>query len=232
MPYTFSLNTLFQTKMQMNTTMKRLHAFFYALAIVLLFPACNGDHPTQEGTAPEVMAVELGGGTENCATAGELRDFPLDIMTSFSNPPGITTQLDYMVELTTYPFRLEENCHCKISHYVLTFDQLPATSQIVLYDANGNALNYDGPFTGPAGGMEIELSEENLNITTYVGFDPPLDPAPNLRAAGGYCIIDNISGPNGTGLVTTPHIVNIFNAETDQWESEIYISAESAQPVP
>lgn len=174
----------------------KFHAGLLALFIAL-FSSCQVT-PEDSPLPPQAaLAVIVGNNAWDCISKGQQYAFNLEHRSPGQAggsiiPPGMA----YYVYLGNVPsYDLEKNCMCRLQHYSLEFDFLPATSQIELSKLDGTPIPFSGPQTTPDGKQALKISQRYLDTGMLIGFDPALPSQPSLHHAGGICIVDNISAP-------------------------------------
>lgn len=131
-----------------------------------------------------------------------------------SEEPEMSSEYNYHVFFgETQEYNLADHCVCKVKEVVLTFDFLPAASQIQVTNDLGTEIAFAGPFNlmnGP--GEYIKIYPGALEPSLYIAFNFAMDPAPLLINAGGYCVVDNLSGPKTPFTMTEPYLE--YNEQT------------------
>lgn len=144
---------------------------------------------------------------------------------NFSDPSGTTipSGMIYSVYLgTTPPYQLGRDCVCKVKYYTIEFDNLPSSASIKVEDHAGNPIPFIGPLTS-ASTTNIQISENHLSTGVYIGFNPGVNPIPEIAKAGGFCIVDNISGPTPATIQTAAFVELVYLEESNIDRTDIFL---------
>ncbi|MEM7040020.1 MAG: hypothetical protein AAF570_23810, partial [Bacteroidota bacterium] len=92
--------------------------------------------------------------------------------------------------------------------------------------------NHEVHFTGPffnGQGPAIEIGASDLTPIMFVDFDPAIGEHPILVAGGGFCLIDNISGPfpPGENIYNTPYL----RIDPHSFKHEVWIPTAMTSPI-
>lgn len=161
-----------------------------------------------------------------CDQAGDRYSFSMGVATSGQpEAQGLPSHMTYKVYIyPSIPFRLEDNCECLVKSMEFVFDYLPPVGQFSITDENHVDVNYIGPYTTPFG-TAIKIANASMDDVYYVGFDEEVTPTPQLKLQGGFCIIDNVSGP----IVLPPPYVaavslDVFDTRTGNLVTQVWLS--------
>lgn len=186
---------------------------------------CNSTTiPEDLGMASPAFAPDNPDEQVRCNEIGNAYHFDA-LFDSFSDPLGtsIPSGLTYSVYLgTTPPYRLGRDCVCKVKYYTIEFDYLPSSGTIKVEDHSGNPVPFIGPLTS-ASTTNIQISENHLSTGVYIGFNPGINPIPEIAKAGGFCIVDNISGPAPATIQTAAFVEFVYQEETNTDRKDIFL---------
>lgn len=171
------------------------------LIVALSTSGCEKQTEKLEVVKPTIqMAV-----AENPCTYLEEYDVNMEFN---SEEPEMSPEFNYHVFFgETQEYNLADHCVCKVKEVVLTFDFLPAASGIQITNDQGTELAFAGPYNlTNSPGEYIVIYPGALEPSLYVSFDFAYDPAPLLVNAGGYCVVDNLSGPKTPFTMTEPYV--------------------------
>ena len=128
----------------------------------------------------------------------------------------------YEIEIPPPPsFHLIEDCMCRMDHVQLDFDSLPEANQIIVLDENWDEVPFSGPTVNAAGDYYIRIEGPDLVSPFYVDFVPGIGFNPTLVKDGGFCLIDNISGPfpSGNPIHNKPYL----RVDPNTFKNEMWI---------
>lgn len=195
---------------------------FFSLALlfslVILAAGCSRDSFTTSDQTQKPQLEIVGDDPIGCDNLGETYVFDVEVsQVSVAGFPPMDPEDEYMIYFGEMePYSLDTECVCKMEFIRLEFDQLPAYSQITVQNENGNAVGIIGPFATP-NGEAIDILQGQSPLVTYIDFDPSVDPSPELMTAGGYCIVDNISGPKSSYVWTGAYV-------EEAWDPDLYVN--------
>ena len=200
---------------------------FFVFALFLLgLSGCEKPSLMEPTATPSVNAFL---NDDPSCIEGERREFGMEASTE---PQSAFRGMDLFISYFSFPGYLPSSeCLCKVDYVELEFDYLPAASDISVFDDQGLALPFSPPIaiSTPAGTRyRIEVYANDHEPDIMIDFAPTVTPIPTLMKAGGYCVVDNVSAPDPTTLLTIPYL------EYDP-ENEIkrtYIPAASATATP
>ena len=208
-----------------KTILKIRSVIFFGFAFLMLgLSGCEKPGLMEQTATPSVQAFL---NDEPDCVEGERREFGMQATTEeHVLLPGMDLHISYFAMPGYMP---STECLCKVEYVVLEFDYLPQANDITVLDEQGDTLAFSGPFsnvTSPGAYIHVYANDHQPNI--MIGFDPSVQPSPSLELAGGYCLIDNVSAPDSTLLLTTPYLE--FNPENETRRT--YIPAASAVAIP
>ena len=174
----------------------------FALVIFLIFVAtssCNHNvlQEEQAEEAPVVQAIEIP------CEPGSTQYFDLTPI----NPKNAT----YAWELNSnnYPFSMDD-CVCNVQQYDLVFTNPPLGGEMDVEDENGESIPHGTSVDPNTGELTITIHSNNLEYGSTEVYVTMAEPAPAVVAAGGLCIIDNLSGIVTPIDIYTVHFEPVF----------------------
>lgn len=184
---------------------KHLLACASFLCLMGLNMGCEYGNVPEEYHHP-VPALSEGEGSWECEQTGLEYTFNVYVVAPWeSGGSSIPAGMAYRAYIgETVYYELDENCVCEAQLIRFEFEDLPGANDISVTNANGDELSFVGPYlTG--NGEAIHVNYTQLTTDMYIGFDPLVEPIPLRTGSGGYCIVDNISGPKESGLRNLPY---------------------------
>lgn len=216
--------------------MKSFLFLIASLVIVTSFQGCNPSSlPEKLPEVQEPPTPTQAVNTVQCANWGCTEKFGLnvDIPGAPQDNQGMVVDMGYYTYLgSTPPYRLSDDCECRVLRYQILFDYLPSASEIYLRDVNGNTIPFSGPFSGSIGHW-IVIGKDDISTGpsggVNIGFDIDLGARPQLKSSGGYCIIENVDAPIIVEDIpmTDPYTLDYFSPETNEPLQSIYMPINS-----
>lgn len=170
----------------------------------------------------EILNPETG----ECEQKGAKYKFSLQVSgPGYAAPIGLPTGMTYLAyHGPTASFSLARHCLCSLKEYRIEFDYLPVHTDILVKKLNGHSIPFAGPFPNNGySGQHITISQSFLATSIAIGFVHSVSPIPQLRDAGGFCIVDNISGPRITLERTTIYHEPAYSTFTDGWYDNYFL---------
>jgi len=193
----------------MMTFNKLFSRTFFLVLVAFVMTSCQNslveEGVTAHGAQMDQTVDENG---IDCEMVSQEVGFDLDMETRQPNPPSfsIAGTLGGYTSLHNVPsYQLGQNCLCEIQKFELDFSNLPNSSALNLYNDSGDPIQFDPPVSIGNNISRITIGAEHLNMGLYISYNQA-DPSPSLVNAGGLCMVDNVSGPEGsTRSWTTPY---------------------------
>lgn len=187
----------------MTSQLKKTFSLF--LLAICILTACERESVSEDLEVSEIGLKETNE-EEGCQQIG--LQFAFDLGTMHADDPGATMipiGKSYYLYLTpTPPYHLGKDCVCRIKYYDVAFNHLPPAADIQVTDMGGNPINFIGP--QQMGSFQtLEIHATSLTTEVLIGFSPNVVPKPLLVTAGGFCIVDNISGPRIEAPLTSAY---------------------------
>lgn len=210
-----------------SNTMQTIKNGFFLGFFVFLLGASGCEKASLVEQTPALPSTQMFLNDDPQCIDGERREFGMEATTDdHVLLPGMNLQISYFALPGYSP---SDECLCRVEHVFLEFDYLPAANDITVVDDLGVVLGFNGPFpvlNGP--GAYIEVLANDHEPTIEIGFDPLVQPLPTLLRSGGFCVVDNVSAPDPTTLLTTPYV----ESDPESHTKKTYIPAVSAVPAP
>jgi|GEM_PF-4179916 len=144
----------------------------------------------------------------------EVGDCPIGLLRSFVLDQHFDAK--YTIEIPPLPsYSLIKDCLCQMQYIKAEFNALPDAQFISVTDQYNVPVPFTGPVavpgltpTSPPAYEYIRIDTDDPHLVLHIEIDPAGGVESELDRAGGFCLVDNLSGPreDGQTIFNKPYV--------------------------